>query len=152
MNGIIKTLCGKMRRKEKTAEYAVIGYQVCHGLRNEKVMPGYMLDNGVELVDWLTVRVNGERLHLAIDDYLDMIRGKRTDCRAFKAKGETPESFTLGDVVAWGHPDKNGVQPMQLFTLHTGRTPTELPEAATPFVDEAGNMAGWYDKNERRNE
>mgnify|MGYP000243832589 CR=1 FL=1 len=152
MNGIIKTLCGKMRRKEKPAEFAVIFYQVTHGSRNERTMPGYMLDNGVELVDWLTVRVNGERLHLAIDDYLDMIRGKRTDCRAFKVKGAPPERFTLGDVVAWGHPDKNGVQPMQLFTLHTGRTPTKLPEAATPLVDEAGNMAGWYDKNERRNE
>lgn len=104
MNGIIKTLCGKMRRKEKTAEYAVIGYQVCHGLRNEKVMPGYMLDNGVELVDWLTVRVNGERLHLAIDDYLDMIRGKRTDCRAFKVKGGNAGTLHAGGCSSMGAP------------------------------------------------
>lgn len=111
-----------------------------------------MLENGVELADWLTITADGQRLYLAIDDYLGMIRGQRTDCRAYAAVGESPEYFKLANVIAWGEPDEHHAQPMQLHTLHTGRTPTELPSGATPCRDSGGNMAGWYDKNERSNE
>lgn len=153
MNGIIKTLCRKVHRDNtKAAEFGVIFYHITHGARNERIMPGYMLEDGVELADWLTVSVDGKKLYLAIDDYLDMIRGERKCCRAYTAKEETPEHFTLGNVVAWGKPDENKVQLMELFTLHTGKTPLELPDGAAPCVTEAGNLAGWYDRNERRNE
>lgn len=142
------------RRKEQPATFAVVSHRIIHGAKNEKTMPGYMLENGVELADWLTITADGQRLHLAIDDYLGMIQGQRQDCRAYTAPGEKKETgrFALAHVVAWGEPDEHHAQPMQLYTLHTGRTPTNLPSSATPCRDSDGNMAGWYDKNERSNE
>ena len=139
-------------QQEQPATFAVLFYEITHGAKNDKTMPGYMLENGVELADWLTITADGQRLYLAIDDYLGMILGQRADCRAYVAVGESTEYFKLAHVVAWGEPDEHHAQLMQLYTLHTGRTPTELPGGATPCRDSSGNMAGWYDKNERSNE
>ena len=133
------------RQQEQPATFAVLFYEITHGAKNEKTMPGYMLENGVELADWLTITADGHRLHLAIDDYLGMIQGQRPDCRAYTAMGkkDEPGHFALAHVVAWGEPDEHHAQLMQLYTLHTGRTPTTLPSTATPCRDSGGNMAGW---------
>lgn len=152
MTNFAQRLRTPARQQEQPATFAVLFYVITHGAKNDKTMPGYMLENGVELADWLTITADGQRLYLAIDDYLGMIRGQRTDCRAYAAIGESPEYFKLAHVIAWGEPDEHNAQPMQLYTLHTGRTPTALPSAATPCRDSGGNMAGWYDKNERSNE
>lgn len=152
MTNFAQRLRTPARQQEQPATFAVLFYEITHGAKNDKTMPGYMLENGVELADWLTITADGQRLYLAIDDYLGMILGQRTDCRAYVAVGERPESFKLAHVIAWGEPDEHHAQLMQLYTLHTGRTPTELPGGATPCRDSSGNMAGWYDKNERSNE
>ena len=153
-DGADSTTDGGDSQQEQPTTFAVLFYEITHGAKNDKTMPGYMLENGVELADWLTITADGHRLHLAIDDYLGMIQGQRPDCRAYTAMGkkDEPGHFALAHVVAWGEPDEHHAQLMQLYTLHTGRTPTTLPSTATPCRDSGGNMAGWYDRNERSNE
>lgn len=154
MTNFAQRLRAPARKQEQPATFAVLFYEITHGAKNDKTMPGYMLENGVELADWLTITADGHRLHLAIDDYLGMIQGQRPDCRAYTALGkkDEPGHFALAHVVAWGEPDEHHAQLMQLYKLHTGRTPTNLPSSATPCRDSGGNMAGWYDRNERSNE
>ena len=160
MTNFAQRLRTPARQQEQPATFAVLFYVITHGAKNDKTMPGYMLENGVELADWLTITADGQRLYLAIDDYLGMIQGQRTDCRSiaiitlpiFPLNESGQEYFKLAHVIAWGEPDEHNAQPMQLYTLHTGRTPTTLPSTATPCRDSGGNMAGWYDKNERSNE
>ena len=152
MTNFAQRLRAPAHQQEQPATFAVLFYEITYGAKNDKTMPGYMLENGVELADWLTITADGQRLYLAIDDYLGMILGQRADCRAYVAVGERPEYFKLAHVVAWGEPDEHHAQLMQLYTLHTGRTQTNLPSTATPCRDSGGNMAGWYDRNERSNE
>ena len=61
------------RQQEQPATFTVLFYEITHGAKNDKTMPGYMLENGVELADWLTITADGQRLYLAICGYLGMI-------------------------------------------------------------------------------
>ena len=100
MTNFAQRLRTPARQQEQPATFAVLFYEITHGAKNDKTMPGYMLENGVELADWLTITADGQRLYLAIDDYLGMILGQRVDCRAYVAVGESPEYFKLAHVVA----------------------------------------------------
>lgn len=87
-------------QQEQPATFAVLFYVITHGAKNDKTMPGYMLENGVELADWLTITADGQRLYLAIDDYLGMIRGQRTDCRAYDPR-PAARGHARGNLAGW---------------------------------------------------
>lgn len=126
--------------------YTVATGHVRYGLHNEKLMPGYTLNDGTELVDWLRFadHCRGLETFLPVADYYDLVAGNRMDSRAF-IRTETLQStcFDLEYTLARREPEG----PLRLYKLHTGATPMQLPKTARPLCA-GGNMVGWYDIEE----
>lgn len=134
-----------MKKNKNRRWHKVTKDTVRHGIHNEKEMAGYTLADGTPLVEWLTISTDKGKLYLHMNDYADMLCGRRDDCRAY-CPDHKKRHFALYGVAAWGALD--GIaQNMQFFELNMGQTPLYPPRGATPCVDEHGDMVGWYDKN-----
>lgn len=118
MTNFAQCLRAPALQQEQPATFAVLFYVITHGAKNDKTMPGYMLENGVELADWLTITADGQRLYLAIDDYLGMIRGQRTDCRAYDPRPLGLDGWQRCGTARGCGPSGQGGRPLRGYLRH----------------------------------